>query len=152
MAGLAQLAFAALFLAVVTLALIHLFTRRRRPREFTPTFSSGDICKFVGGPLDGRYLQVPPAATDYWAHKPTGPMLGVWKTNALGITRTKVRYERTGPMEFTVECLAGGEHEWEFRDDSFDHALGTEQIHSEVCEKCGTRRRAEPPSFDDDAA
>lgn len=41
-----------------------------------------------------------------------------------------------------VEC----EHEWEVRDDSFDHEFGTEKIPPyEVCLKCDAHREHEAP-------
>lgn len=155
--ALSQLAFAALLLVLVALFVAHYVSRIRRltrpPR--TPEYDRAcEICHFIGGPLDGRYMAAPCTASDYWAYKPTGPMLGVWKANELGITRTKVRYTRTGPKEFTVDCDDAGGHEWKFRDDSFDHAFGTERIHYFECERCGTHKRAESQDFahDDDVA
>lgn len=29
------------------------------------------------------------------------------------------------------------DHDWQFRDDSFDHEFGTEKVHSWECSKCG---------------
>lgn len=48
--------------------------------------------------------------------------------------------------EMTEEC----DHEWEVIDDSFDHALGCEQIVFQRCAVCGKEREYDPPRFDDD--
>lgn len=36
------------------------------------------------------------------------------------------------------------DHEWEFLDESFSHAFGTEKIHSLECQKCGATKPAKP--------
>lgn len=43
------------------------------------------------------------------------------------------------------------DHDWIHQDDSFDHAFGTEQIHSSVCENCGLTKPYEPETFGDEA-
>lgn len=35
------------------------------------------------------------------------------------------------------------DHEWEFRDDSFDHEFGTERVWYWECERCGATRDVE---------
>ena len=42
------------------------------------------------------------------------------------------------------------DHEWEFVDDSFDHAFGTERVHFERCTKCDTTRPSEPVDSPED--
>lgn len=48
--------------------------------------------------------------------------------------------------EMTEEC----DHELEVVDDSFDHALGCEQIVYQRCAVCDAEREYDPPRFDDD--
>lgn len=44
----------------------------------------------------------------------------------------------------TEEC----DHDWQFRDDSFDHEFGCEQIHSWECSKCGETKPLQPGDTD----
>jgi hypothetical protein len=41
-------------------------------------------------------------------------------------------------------------HEWEFQDDSFDHAFGTERVHYFRCGICNETRGMEPGDYCDD--
>jgi hypothetical protein len=99
------------------------------------------MCYFIGGPLAGRSIAVPAALDRYCAYKPLPQMLGAWNAAPVESTREEVRYDRTGPAQFTLHCE---DHDWHFVDESFDHDLGTEVIHSQECQKCGATRPAEP--------
>lgn len=39
-------------------------------------------------------------------------------------------------------------HDFEFRDDSFDHEFGTERIHCWACQRCGETRPMEAGDYD----
>lgn len=41
-----------------------------------------------------------------------------------------------------------GSHDWEFKDDSFDHDLGTEVVHYFQCSECGATRDMQPGDND----
>lgn len=40
------------------------------------------------------------------------------------------------------------DHDWKFRDDSFDHEFGTERIWYWECATCGETRDMEPDDYD----
>ena len=48
-------------------------------------------------------------------------------------------------------CYADGEldHDWQFVDESFDHAYGTERVHFWRCERCDATRGMEAGDYDD---
>lgn len=60
--------------------------------------------------------------------------------------------EGVAPDEAHPCCTEDGsiEHEWEFRDDSFDHDLGVEVVHYWCCARCDATKPLEPGDFDDD--
>ena len=42
------------------------------------------------------------------------------------------------------------DHDWKFRDDSFDHEYGTERIWYWECERCGETKEMEPGDYYED--
>jgi hypothetical protein len=42
------------------------------------------------------------------------------------------------------------DHDWEFQDDSFDHAFGTERVHYYCCQRCGATKATEVGDYGDD--
>jgi hypothetical protein len=52
----------------------------------------------------------------------------------------------TKPEPPVEEC----DHEWTFRDESFDHAFGTETVHFFECDLCGKNRDMEPGDYCED--
>ncbi len=156
LAGVAQLVGAALFLVAVVF-FVGYYARKiwglmGRPAEPVAQDDGGDICRFIGGPLDGRLMRVTATTDHYYAAKPTKPLYELTRPPAeFPVMGKRLIYNRTGPQEFTVEC-ADGEHDWKFEDQSFDHAFGTEQIHVETCTKCGATRNAERYDGPEDAA
>jgi len=50
-----------------------------------------------------------------------------------------------------VDCEAeDNDHDWEFRDDSFDHEYGTETVHYWECSKCHKTRDVESNDYCED--
>lgn len=61
--------------------------------------------------------------------------------------RDEARKERD---DFQAELQKVCDHDWTHIDDSFDHEFGTEQVHSNFCEKCGATKPYEPETFGDE--
>lgn len=144
----AQLAFMALALVLIALFILWLCRPRPRPKsELYPKVwpDRRNACLFIGGPLDGKLIPVEPQVETHRCaiRKPMKFERGEISEVAASIGT----YRRTSRHEFRFvdpEC----DHDWHFVDQSFDHAFGTEKVHTFECSKCGMTRAANPGDYE----